>query len=155
MPSDGGQSTRTTSNRCDSSTGCSARPGGAGDFPFAPVRDRRRTNPLRWERLPAARRRCFDFVEQAAFTQQNAIRAGTLGFFQAQAAGGIGLRVEVKQEHALAQRGEARGKIDGRGGLAHAAFLVGDRDDFGWHPPDLMTSAARFKRATRFKNLSD
>jgi hypothetical protein len=94
----------------------------------------------------------LDFVEQAAFTQQDAIRAGALGFFQAQAAGGIGLRVEIKQEHALAQRGEARGKIDGGGGLAHAAFLVGDRDDFGWHPPDLMTSAARFKRATRFKS---
>jgi len=34
----------------------------------------------------------FDFVEQAAFTQQNPIRAGALGFFQAEAAGGVGLR---------------------------------------------------------------
>ena len=93
----------------------------------------------------------FDFVEQAAFTQQDAIRAGTLGFFQAQAAGGIGLRVEIKQEHALAQRGEARGKIDGRGGLAHAAFLVGYRNYFGWHPPDLMTSAARFQAHNAFQ----
>ncbi len=38
----------------------------------------------------------FDFVEQVAFTQQDAIRAGALGFFQAEAAGGVGLRVEVK-----------------------------------------------------------
>jgi hypothetical protein len=93
----------------------------------------------------------FDFVEQAAFTQQDAIRAVTLGFFQTQAAGGIGLRVEIKQEHAPAQRGEARGKIDGRGGLAHATFLVGDRDDFGWHPTDLMTSAALFQAHNAFQ----
>ena len=93
----------------------------------------------------------FDFVEQAAFAQQDAIGAGAFGFFQAEAAGGIGLRVEVKKEHALAQRGEAGGKIDGRGGLAHAAFLVGYRDDFGWHPPDLMTSAAGFQARNAFQ----
>jgi hypothetical protein len=93
----------------------------------------------------------FDFVEQAAFTQQDAIRAGTLGFFQAQTAGGIGLRVEVKKEHALAQRGEARGKIDGGGSLAHAAFLVGYRNYFGWHPPDLMTSAPPFQAHNAFQ----
>ena len=93
----------------------------------------------------------FDFVEQAAFTQQDAIRAVTLGFFQTQAAGGIGLGVEIKQEHALAQRGEARSQIDGSGCLAHAAFLVGDRDDFGWHPPDLMPSAAPFQARNAFQ----
>jgi hypothetical protein len=93
----------------------------------------------------------FDFVEQATFSQQDAIRAGTLGFFQAQTTGGIGLRVEIKKEYALAQRGKARGKIDRGGCLAHAAFLVGYRNDFGWHPPDLMTSAGAFQARNAFQ----
>jgi hypothetical protein len=29
--------------------------------------------------------------------------------------------------------------------------LVGDRDDFGWHPPDLMTSAAAFQARNAFQ----
>ena len=80
--------------------------------------------------------RGFDFVEQAAFAQQNAIGAGAFDFFQANTAGGVGLRVEIEEQHALAEGGEAGGKIDGGGGFSHAAFLVGDRDDFGWHSPD-------------------
>ena len=50
----------------------------------------------------------FDFVEQAAFAEQDAIGAGALGFFQAQPAGGVGLRVEVEQQHALAERRRGR-----------------------------------------------
>jgi len=152
MPSDGGQSTSTTSKRWDSRTGCNTPATEAGGSPSAPVPDRRRINPLRWARRPAVRRRWFDFIEQAAFPQQDAIRAGALDFFQADAAGGVGLRVEVEQEHALAQGGEARSKIDSRGGFAHAAFLVGYRNDFGWHPPDLMTSAAGFQAHNAFSH---
>ncbi len=77
--------------------------------------------------------RRFDFFEQISFAEQNAIRACAFDFFQTDAAGRVGLRVEVEQQHALAERGKARGKIYGSGGFSHAPFLVGDGDDFGWH----------------------
>jgi len=77
--------------------------------------------------------RWFDFFEEISFTEQNAIRARAFDFFQADAAGRVGLWVEIKKQHALAERGEAGGKVDGGGGFSHATFLVGDGDDFGWH----------------------
>jgi hypothetical protein len=77
--------------------------------------------------------RRLDFFKQRTFAQQNAIRAGTFNFFQTDAAGGVGLRVEVEKQNALAERGEAGGEIDGGGGFSYATFLVGDGDDFGWH----------------------
>src|SRR3990170_3777343 len=40
---------------------------------------------------------------------------------------GIALRIEVDDEHALPDRRERRPEIDGRGGLADAALLVGER----------------------------
>ena len=81
---------------------------------------------------PLVSRRLY-FFEEISFAEQNAIRARAFNFFQADAAGCVGLRVEVKKQNALAERGEAGGKIDGGGGFSHATFLVGDRDDFGWH----------------------
>jgi hypothetical protein len=83
-------------------------------------------------------RGALDFVQQAPFAQQDAIRAGPFDFFQAQPAGGVGLWIQIEEEHAFAQSREAGGKIDGGGRFPHAAFLVGDGDDFGWHRPDLM-----------------
>jgi hypothetical protein len=47
------------------------------------------------------------------------------------AAGGVGLRVEVDQEGGVAAVGQAGRQVDGRGGLADAAFLIDDGDDLG------------------------
>ncbi len=74
-----------------------------------------------------------DFFEQISFAQQNAIRARALDFFQAHAAGRVGLRVEVKKQDSLPDCGKARGKVDGGGGFPNSTLLVGNGDDFGWH----------------------
>ena len=74
-----------------------------------------------------------DVVREGAFPQQRAIAAGPLGLGQAHAAGGIGLRVDVHEEHPLAEGGEAGGEVDGGGGLTHATLLVRHGDDFGRH----------------------
>ena len=52
---------------------------------------------------------------------------------QAEAAGEVGLRIEVDEQHALLGHGEGRGEVDGGGGFADATFLVGDSDDPGRH----------------------
>ena len=44
---------------------------------------------------------------------------------------GIALRVHIHQQHALPDAGQPCGEIDGRGGFANAAFLVGDAEDAG------------------------
>ena len=55
--------------------------------------------------------------------------AGAAGALAADAARGVGLGVEVDEQDLLARQGEGGGQIDGRRGLADAAFLVGDGDD--------------------------
>ena len=45
------------------------------------------------------------------------------------AAGRIRLGIGVNEQRWPFRRGEGRGDIDGRGGLAHATLLVGDRDN--------------------------
>ncbi len=47
----------------------------------------------------------------------------------AQARRGVALRVGVDQQHALADGGQGGAEVDGGGGLAHAALLVGDGQD--------------------------
>jgi len=59
------------------------------------------------------------------------------------------LRVEIEKQHTFAKGGEAGGKIDSGGCFPNTAFLIGDRDDFGWHSPDLMKSAAGFQACRR------
>ena len=44
---------------------------------------------------------------------------------------GIALRVQIDHQHALANLGQAGGQIDGGGGFADAAFLVGNAEYFG------------------------
>ena len=75
----------------------------------------------------------LDLFEQLPFPEQDAISAGTLNFFEAEAAGRVGLGIKIKQQHPLAERRQAGGEIDGSGGFSDPAFLVGDRNDFGWH----------------------
>src|SRR5476649_401278 len=93
--------------------------------------------------------RRFYFFKQAALAEQDAIRARALGFFQADAAGRVCLRVEVKKQNTLAEGGKAGGKVDGGGRFPDSALLVGDGDDFGWHLLIKRKSRRRFKRAPR------
>ena len=51
--------------------------------------------------------------------------------FQADAAGGVALRVAVDEQHRAARDGERGSEIDGGGGLSDPAFLIGDGDDLG------------------------
>jgi hypothetical protein len=41
----------------------------------------------------------------------------------------VALRVEIDDQHMLAGRGHGRAEIDGGGGLANAALLVGEREN--------------------------
>ena len=75
----------------------------------------------------------FDFFLQGALAEEGAVGAGADGFFQAQAAGGVGLGVQVHEQNTAAQLGQASREVDRRGGLSNAAFLVGDRNDFRRH----------------------
>ena len=86
-----------------------------------------------WQNFEPLVSRGFYFFEQTAFAEQNTIRACTFDFFEADTAGRIGLWIKIKKQDALAERGEAGGKVDGGGRLPDSAFLVGDGDDFGWH----------------------
>ena len=43
----------------------------------------------------------------------------------------VALWVDVDEQDALTAEGERRGQVDGRGGFADAAFLIGDRQDPG------------------------
>ena len=45
---------------------------------------------------------------------------------------GVTLRIEIDNQHVLADSGKRRAKIDCRGGLADAALLVGDREHSRW-----------------------
>ena len=56
------------------------------------------------------------------------IQTAAIFLSHAKPAGGIGLRVEINQKHADAALCQARGQIDGRGGFANSAFLIGDRN---------------------------
>ena len=52
---------------------------------------------------------------------------------------GVALRIEVDHEGAVAELGQAGAEVDGRGGLADAALLVGDGD----HPRERPLGAGR------------
>ncbi len=75
----------------------------------------------------------LDFIHQAALTQQHAVGALAFEFLQPDAAGGIGLWVQVEQQHAAAQGRDASCQVHGGRGLSHAAFLISHGNDFGPH----------------------
>ena len=52
---------------------------------------------------------------------------------ESKAGRGVGLRIEVDQEHACSRLGDARGHVDRGRGLSDAAFLVRKRVDAGAH----------------------
>lgn len=77
-----------------------------------------------------------DFFEQRAFAEERAVGAGTGGFLDADAAGGVGLRVHIDEEDALPEGGEARRKVHGRGGFP-PRLLIGNRHDIARHARNL------------------
>ena len=54
---------------------------------------------------------------------------GNFGGIYAEVCGEVGLGVEVHQDDFFSQASQGSGEIDGGGGLADPAFLVGDGDD--------------------------
>ena len=60
---------------------------------------------------------------------QRVVDARLAAVDEAQAAGGVPLRVHVDQEHAMAEPRQARGEVDRRGRLGHAALLIGQAED--------------------------
>lgn len=75
----------------------------------------------------------LNFLRQPALAQQHAISAGAFDLVQSETAGGVGLGIKVKEQHAFADSGDARGEVHRGGGFPDAAFLIGDSNDFGWH----------------------
>ena len=47
------------------------------------------------------------------------------GRLQAEAAGGVALRIEIDQQRLRSRLGHCAGEVHGRRGFAHAAFLIG------------------------------
>ena len=67
---------------------------------------------------------------QRCFADQHVIGRAVAGAaIDAETSGGIALRIEIDDQHALANRSECRTQIDRRGGLADAALLIGQRQD--------------------------
>ena len=85
-------------------------------------------------------------VIKQPFPKQWSISARSFGFLQSQPAGGVCLGIEVEEQHPPTDGGDAGGKVDGRGGLAHPALLVGDRNDFRWHRAGLKKAGLGFKQ---------
>ena len=69
-------------------------------------------------------------LAQLRFADQHVIgRAVAVAAVDAEAGRGVALRIEIDDQHPLADRGERRAEIDRGGGLADAALLVGERQD--------------------------
>ena len=69
-------------------------------------------------------------VAQRRFADQHVIgRAVAVAAIDAEAGRGVALRIEIDDQHALADRGQRGAEIDRGGGLADAALLVGERQD--------------------------
>jgi hypothetical protein len=106
-----------------------AQPGemivGAGNFDF-----RARQCEVAGDHPQVFPARRHHFLREGRATQQWLVNAVPVDGRQAERAGGVGLRIEIDEQSLYAPRGEAGREVDAGGGLADAAFLVGDRDDF-------------------------
>ena len=78
-------------------------------------------------------RRLHDRRRRVHFQQDVGGRGAQLALVDAAAHGGVALRVEVDQQHALGRVRQRGGQVDRGGGLADPAFLVGNSDDAGRH----------------------
>ena len=73
-------------------------------------------------------------IEKPGFAEENLISGDrAVRAFHPQYRGGIALRVEVDDEDAFAFGGERCREVDGGGGFADAAFLVGNGEDLCAH----------------------
>ena len=69
-------------------------------------------------------------VAQRRFADQHVIgRAVAAAAIDAETGRGVALRIEIDDQHALADRGQRGAEIDRGGGLADAALLVGQRQN--------------------------
>jgi len=71
----------------------------------------------------------IDGLDERAPEQDLVHALAVIGWKDAEAAPGVGLRVDVDEEHLLVRQRERRGQVHGRRRLADAALLVGDRYD--------------------------
>jgi hypothetical protein len=71
------------------------------------------------------------FADRGGFQQHVVHAQRQLALVHARAHGRVALRVQVDHQHALPHLGQARGEVDGGGGLADAALLVGNAKNFG------------------------
>src|SRR5258708_6584244 len=92
--------------------------------------------------------RGLDFFQQAALSEQGPVSAGSGRLLEPDTTGGVGLGVEVEEQHLAANGGDAGGEGDGGGGLAAAAPLGGDGDHFGWHSAGVAKEGVGFKGAS-------
>ena len=77
-------------------------------------------------------RRRLDAVLERHLVHDDVVHRGLEpAVVDAETRGGVALRVEVDDQRAVAQLGQAGTEVDGGGGLADAALLVGDGDDTG------------------------
>ena len=75
-------------------------------------------------------RGCDHRLAQRRLADQHVIgRAAAAAAIDAETGGGIALRIEIDNQHALANRSECGTEIDRGGGLADATLLVGQRQD--------------------------
>ena len=80
--------------------------------------------------VAAGRTLTRDLPMSASPEQHVVDRARQRALVDAAAHGRVALRIEIDQQYALLRRRQAGGKIDAGGGLADAAFLVRDRENF-------------------------
>ena len=80
--------------------------------------------------MQSRHRRGHDGIAQPRFADQHVVgRAAPVATVDAKTSGGVALRIEVDDQHALADRRECGTQIDGGGGLAYTALLVRQRQD--------------------------
>src|SRR5262249_8992693 len=90
--------------------------------------------------------------QERPFTQQHTVSAGPSRFFEPQTAGGVGLGIEIEEQHSPSDGGDAGREIDRCGCLADATLLIGNSNDFGRHASLLMKGWRRFKLCTCYRS---
>src|SRR5690606_39076033 len=78
-------------------------------------------------------------VSNRDFAKKNVVQVGFHGILiNAAAHSGIPLRVQINQQHILADRRERGGKIDSGGGLSHPTLLICDAENVSAPSRDLV-----------------
>jgi len=99
---------------------------------------RRRTNPLRWERRPAASK-AVSLILSSRLPSPSRTRYALAPsvFSRPRPLVAVGLRVEIQQEHALAERGQGTAaRLTAVVVLPTPPFWLATAITVGWHPPE-------------------